>query len=204
MIVARAADGASVRASPGATASCPACREPLIPRCGRIVTWHWAHRAADCDPWAEPESAWHLGWKARGYVTEEIRARGSELHRADIVTPDGWVVELQTTFLPADTIAARERFYGQRMVWLYRAEPWLGRLHFGKRGFWWKHGAKSMATHQRPVYWDTGGEIWLVRVTVIDRIDSFGDAIGQRVLGKITGVSDPDTFARRLTGDTPR
>ena len=192
------------RAEPGLPGACPSCAEPVIAKCGRIVAWHWAHRAGDCDPWSEPESQWHLGWKAAAARTEVVISRAGHIHRADIITPTGWVVELQSSFLPVDEIAEREAFYGRRMVWLYNASRWADRLHFGRKGFWWKHGAKSLAAHRRTVYWhlpDTG-EVWRTRVSVIDRRECIDVgpngpsyiSTGKRVLGKRLATQSEDAF----------
>lgn len=166
-------------ARPGERSACPSCTGQLIAKCGTIVTWHWAHDVADCDPWSEPESEWHLDWKryyrdVRGATIECVRPP----HRADVVLTSGIVVELQAGYLDAEQIARREAFYGSDMVWLYRCH-WADRLHYGERGFWWKHGAKSMATHRRPVWWDMGDELIRVRLNVVSNDDV------ERVLGRV-------------------
>ena len=165
-----------VEATPGARSACPSCDGPLIAKCGSILAHHWAHVAADCDPWSEPESQWHLTWKQwfldhRDANVEVVLGR----HRADVVLPSGKVVELQADYLNADQIADRESYYGRNMMWLYRCH-WRERLHFGRKGFWWKWGSKSMARHRRPVWWDVGGELWLVDIDV---------ASNGRVLGRV-------------------
>ena len=160
----------------------------MIPKCGPIVCWHWAHRVLDCDPWSEPETTWHRTWKHHGYETEVVLRHGDEVHRADIVTITGLVIELQSGYLSADAIAARERFYG-RMWWLYHA-TWTDRLHFGRYGFWWKHGAKSMARHERPVHWDLGDEVWLVSVGLSES--------GSCVLGKVLKTMTRRDFIRAI------
>lgn len=189
-----------IYASPGITAVCPSCHEPVLPKCGQIVTWHWAHRVGDCDSWSEPESQWHLWWKSQAERCEVVMRRSGEHHRADIVTPTGWVVELQAGFLNATQIKKREAFYGRRMVWLYNASDWGERIHHGRKGFWWKHGAKSMAIHRRPLYWHfpDNGEVWRVRVSTVDRKDSYGGSLGERVLGKRLAVERDTAFARWL------
>jgi competence CoiA-like predicted nuclease len=149
------------------------------------VTRHWAHIARECDPWAQPETEWHRGWKLHflraGAHIEVVMGERRE-HRADVLLPNGRVIELQSGFLSVEQIAEREAFYGQRLVWLYRCD-WQERLHFGRRGFWWKHGAKSMARHIRPVWWDCLDEGEVVRVSL-----GLNDA-GSRVLGKVLARS---------------
>lgn len=56
-------DGEHRTARPQRGGKCPGCSGDLIAKCGEINAWHWAHRANDCDPWHEPESEWHIGWK---------------------------------------------------------------------------------------------------------------------------------------------
>ena len=184
MMLARTAFGLA-EAQPRLVGACPACRQVVIPKCGSIVTWHWAHQRDDCDTWSEPESACHQQWKRHGYSCEVVMRQGAEVHRADIVTPTGIVVELQAGYLSATHIAARERFY-PRLWWLYRVR-WFDALHFGRVGFWWKHGAKSMVLHRCGVYWVVGEAVWLVRLG--------RNARGSRVLGRVLDRMSLDEFA---------
>ena len=181
-------------ATPRARSLCPSCGGALIAKCGRVVTWHWAHEAADCDPWSEPESAWHIGWKrhfaARGARIEVVMGP----HRADVVTASGHIIELQAGYLSVDEIAEREAFYGEALTWLYRCH-WTERLHFGPRGFWWKHGAKAMTTHRRPVFWDLGDELVRVSLNLVEQRELLAwdserqvgtyCTTGHRVLGRV-------------------
>lgn len=176
-------------ATPGARSECPLCGGVLIAKCGQIVVHHWAHVAADCDPWAEPESEWHRAWKRR------FLARGDRVevvmgpHRADVVTLKGRIIELQSSYQSADKIEKREQFYGANLVWIYRC-TWEESLHWGEKGFWWKHGAKSMTRHQRPIWWDMGdGWLMEVRLALIDKRvevwEGHYETESQRVIGKV-------------------
>jgi competence protein CoiA len=183
------------RPTPGARSSCALCDGELVAKCGQIVTWHWAHLAADCDPWSEPETQWHRRWKAyfeeRGAQVEVVMGP----HRADVVMPSGLIIELQHDYLSTFDIAEREQFYGSHLAWIYRA-AWLERLHWGPKGFWWKHGCKAMTAHRRPLYWDYGDEVARVQVSVAERKDCYGDYKGEpiygpssyRVLGRVFDV----------------
>jgi hypothetical protein len=116
------ADTASGRAeaSPGLKGTCPSCGHPCRPKCGKIIVHHWAHHArADCDPWAEPMTEWHLGWQRA--VPPERREVVMGPHRADIVTASGGVVEIQHSPISVDVITEREEFYGDRMAWIFDA-----------------------------------------------------------------------------------
>lgn len=189
-------EGELREAQPGMTATCPSCGAGLVAKCGQLVQWHWAHRADDCDTWYEPMSAWHRQWQERAPVEsrEVVMSRGDQTHRADVVLPSGFVLELQASPIGADEIRAREAFYG-KMLWLFNAAAWVGRLHFGKRGFWWKHGATSQAEIAKPLFWDVGDQIWQVKLgrgeKEVSRYDEKLDrfvyeaAPSNRVIGKV-------------------
>lgn len=183
------------RAQPGERSICPSCEGELLAKCGTIVAHHWAHAVAECDPWAEPESDWHIDWKLayRDRLGAAVEVPMGP-HRADVVLPDGRVVELQSNYLSAKKIADREAFYGD-MLWIYQADRWVRRVHFGGRGgFWWKHGAKSMVAHKRPVWWHVGDELWRVHLSIAPQREYLGSVNGEgiwsddgeRVLGVIT------------------
>lgn len=142
-------------------AHCPCCQTEVSPKCGSIKLWHWAHKNADCDPWYEPETAWHKKWKER--FPQEYREVAVGNHRADIKTSN-LVVELQHSPISAEVIRERESHYGS-MVWvfdmqascenltlypssltgLYRDEdPWAGQ-------FTWRHAKKSILHCRAPV-----------------------------------------------------
>ena len=119
MMYAETAEG-RVEAAPGLAGTCPSCGHPCRPKCGKLITWHWAHYArADCDPWSEPMTEWHLGWQRA--VPSERREVVMGPHRADILTASGGVVEIQHSTIPVDTITEREEFYGQQMAWIFDA-----------------------------------------------------------------------------------
>ena len=146
-----------IEAEPGLQGTCPQCATPMVAKCGDIVSWHWAHTTTEnCDPWSSGEGEWHRGWKRRlevrcGAKSEPVLTRHGQTHRADSMLPNGLVVEYQTNYLNLPDIEAREHFYGS-MLWIYRCEYSWERIHFGKRGFWWKHGPASLTRHNRPIF----------------------------------------------------
>jgi competence protein CoiA len=82
---------------------------------------HWAHACRkDCDPWWENETAWHREWKNLFPVKcREISytAPDGEIHRADIVTHSGVVIEVQHSQMTDCERLSREAFY-QNLVWI--------------------------------------------------------------------------------------
>jgi len=150
-------------AAPKTEGYCPMCEESLIPKCGTIVCWHWAHHARfDCDPWSEPESEWHLYWKNRALPAQCEVQIGN--HRADIVGRKNTVIELQHSSISPDEIAEREEHY-DNMIWLIDASPFIDNLSLRQktskwgREYWtfrWKHPRMSLFAIEKPQYWDLG------------------------------------------------
>jgi len=157
-------NGSRTLPTPGQRGICACCQSTVIAKCGDINAWHWAHEARDCDPWSEPESAWHLNWKA------EFKQSRTEVvigpHRADVVTPAGRVIELQASSINPEEIRERERFY-RNMIWVFRADTFRDNIELRHRpygvSFRWKHPRKSLWACQRPMYWDLGRKILAVR-----------------------------------------
>src|SRR5258708_1882609 len=111
MILATASDGSRIPASPGLHARCDICDGKMVPKCGQIVVWHWAHETvADCDSWAESVTPWHADWEAKFPI--QCREVAIQNHRADILLPGGRIIELQHSAISVDEIAEREKFYG--------------------------------------------------------------------------------------------
>ena len=102
-------------------AECPVCGSIMIAKCGPRNINHWAHfKTRDCDPWWENETPWHRDW--RNYFPEDCRevshtAEDGEIHRADIKTPKGIVIEVQHLSMTDKERSSRENFY-QNLVWV--------------------------------------------------------------------------------------
>lgn len=114
-------DGRKSEARRGARGECPLCGHPTVAKCGPRVIHHWAHASRkNCDPWWENETEWHREWK--GLFPEECRevshtALDGEIHRADIKTPTGIVIEVQHSAMTDKERESRETFY-QNLVWI--------------------------------------------------------------------------------------
>jgi competence protein CoiA len=87
---------------------------------------HWAHSGRrNCDPWWENETAWHRDWKS--LFPEHCReichtAPDGEIHRADITTPTGIVIEVQHSSMTDAERLSRESFYGN-LIWIVDGTP---------------------------------------------------------------------------------
>lgn len=184
---ARTADGTRALAERGSIGHCPTCNEQLIPKCGEIRRWHWSHYTRpDCDSWHAVESDWHLGWKAdfaaRDCLVEQNLIVDGAHHRADIVTHKG-IIELQATYLSVEDIRAREAFYGNTLVWIYRVQRFAPRIVLGRTrdngsvGFRIAQSPLSLSAHRRPVFFDVRevcscgfacSGLWRARMRMVD------------------------------------
>lgn len=154
-------DGRKVEALKGLEATCPACRAPVTPKCGKIKVHHWAHSIGlECDCWFEPETEWHRNWKAL-FKPESVEVvLGPD--RADIYNGIT-VVELQNSAIPPAEIALREKFY-KNMIWIVNAANFSDRFflmrYLGDTTFTfrWKHTRPTWLYARKPVYLDFGPE----------------------------------------------
>ncbi|MFG1351906.1 competence protein CoiA [Xanthobacter autotrophicus] len=110
-----------LEAFPGGRGLCPTCGAAMIAKCGPRILHHWAHAGRKkCDPWWENETEWHRAWK--NLFPEACReishtAPDGEIHRADIKTPTGIVIEIQHSAMTDAERQSREVFYGN-LVWV--------------------------------------------------------------------------------------
>lgn len=63
MLFANSEIGSRIKALPTHTAYCPDCGTVMIPKCGKITMWHWAHTHKPVNCNYQYESEWHLQWK---------------------------------------------------------------------------------------------------------------------------------------------
>lgn len=114
-------NGERCEAFAGGRGSCSTCGAPTVSKCGPRVLHHWAHAGRrNCDLWWENETEWHRGWK--NLFPAECRevsyiAPDGEVHRADIVTPTGIMIEFQHSAMTDAERASREGFY-RNLAWV--------------------------------------------------------------------------------------
>ncbi len=114
-------DNRRIEAFPGGRGVCPICGSDMISKCGPRIMHHWAHhKIKNCDPWWENETQWHRDWKNQFPLEcREVShiADDGEIHRADIKTPTGIVIEIQHSSMTDSERTSREEFY-QNLVWV--------------------------------------------------------------------------------------
>jgi len=114
-------DGERLEAFPGGRGQCPLCGSPAFAKCGPRVIHHWSHAGRkNCDPWWENETEWHRQWKNLFPVVHRevsYTAPNGEVHRADVVTQSGIVIEFQHSQITDEERLSREHFY-KNLVWV--------------------------------------------------------------------------------------
>jgi hypothetical protein len=112
---------------------CEICEAGTLSKCGEKVMWHWAHKSKmECDPWWENETEWHRQWKEE--FPESFREIvhkdpiSGEVHRADIKSDKGIILEIQNSPISLDELRSREDFY-KNLVWIVNAEKFKKRFN---------------------------------------------------------------------------
>lgn len=114
-------NGQRLEAQSDLSGICPACKSPMVAKCGDVRVHHWAHRGRrECDKWWESETEWHRNWKDKfpsNWQEVVHPAENGEWHIADVKTDQGWVLEFQHSKIHSDERKAREAFY-KKLVWI--------------------------------------------------------------------------------------
>jgi competence protein CoiA len=168
-------DNQKIEASPNKKAYCELCNGELIPKCGTIKIWHWAHKSkVECDPWWEPESEWHISWKnefpkeQQEVIIKKCTDYIWRKHRADI-SVNSKIIELQATSISPKEITERENFYND-MIWILNGRRLAINLEFRKKKeniitFRWKHPPKSWWNAKKKIFIDLifGDKLFLIK-----------------------------------------
>lgn len=116
-------DGQRRQPEHGLRGTCQCCDNTVIAKCGPIRVHHWAHKAGIICPYdRDPETQWHLDWKANFPLDWQERrfvsAQG-EVHIADLFVPIGkcLAIEIQHSPITPAERASREHFYA-RLLWI--------------------------------------------------------------------------------------
>lgn len=117
---------------PKGKGTCQVCGSETVAKCGTKVIWHWAHKSKQvCDPWWENETPWHRDWKEKfpEHCREIVHTcpETNEVHRADIVSDGGIVLEIQNSPISLEELKSREDFY-KNLVWLVNGKRFSERF----------------------------------------------------------------------------
>jgi competence CoiA-like predicted nuclease len=157
-------DNKKTKAFPGLKGYCCACTANVMPKCGELREWHWAHQCShDCDTWSEQETKWHIDWKDQ--FPKEFQEVQVGPHRADIKLPSH-VIELQHSSISSFEISERESFY-KEMVWLIDGQPFENNFVLWDKGnystFRWKWPHTSWSVASLPVLIDFGDYLFFLK-----------------------------------------
>ena len=150
-------NGVKIGAAPNTHAVCQCCNSELIPKCGNINVWHWAHKSKKhCDDWYEPETQWHKDWKNEFPIDcQEVVFKDEltgEKHIADVCLPTGLVLEFQNSNISSEEIQQREKFY-KKMIWVLNGDKFYQNLiHSDHGNFLWKQRKKCWLVSKMPIF----------------------------------------------------
>ena len=176
MLVAEDANGNRLWAEPNQRAQCPICDGEVQSKCGRVRTWHWAHRSygQPCDPWTDTESEWHREWKLRfpkSWV-EIVQDDGRKRRLADIQHPVSEdIIKFQHSKLDLDEIREREKFFGAtKLIWMIDGVGAAKHITFSpeagskRRGIiQWKYAKRWAFEAKGWLYLDVGRGVLLLK-----------------------------------------
>ena len=103
----------------GDSYSCPICGTPLIRKFGSIVSHHFAHKSAQCDPWYhDNKGPWHKEMQSHFRPEQcEVRIDGKcgEFHIADVFIEHtdrpNTIIEFQHSSISIEEFDKRNDFY---------------------------------------------------------------------------------------------
>ena len=170
--------GQKIKAFPDGRAFCPNCKAIVIAKCGDLNTWHWAHdNLLDCDSWTyEPKTKWHIEWQnnfAENQV-EVFLTKGNQAHRADILTSNGVVIEIQNSPISTTEIFEREQFY-EKMIWVVNSKEFKHHLTLTQFSY-------DIATEAFSNYIDSHPSIENAAYSVTVPIDDFNNQIREALI----------------------
>lgn len=127
MLYALDQNGLKIPAQKNGVGYCPHCKSIVLPKCGLVKLWHWAHKSLEtCDPWREAETEWHREWKSkfRYDLTEVIiekKGYGNR-HIADYYNSETkTTIEFQRSPISHQESVMRELFY-DNLIWVVRVD----------------------------------------------------------------------------------
>lgn len=148
------------KATPGAKGICPGCGNNVIAKCGKIMTWHWAHQhLSDCELANKEETEWHLSWKSL-FNPNYVEQRLDSGKVADVKLIDGLIIEFQNSKMRAEDFLKYEEAR-PNMVWVFNGKTYAKNLNIINRGnyhsIYWKWIPKTIHYCSRPIFIDLYG-----------------------------------------------
>jgi len=114
-------NGERILPTKGMHGRCQLCGSELISHCGPKIKYHWHHKnKKNCDHWWENRTDWHLNWQNSfpdHWQEVTLKNSNGEVHRADIKTDEGWIIEFQHSPIKPEERQARNDFY-QKIIWV--------------------------------------------------------------------------------------
>lgn len=165
MLYANDKDGKRILPVPLIEGLCPMCNGEMVPKCGDVKIWHWAHKSA-CPYDKELETQWHREWKSQfppDWVEVVVEASDGK-HRADIKTDYQMVIEFQHSSISSSDINKRERAYNF-MIWVFDCmTAWEEDRLKRKKGLFEWYNPRKIFSGRKPIFLQLEDNL-LARVT---------------------------------------
>lgn len=176
-------DGKLARATSGARAVCPECRNDVYARMPDNAIRHWAHipladgLERECSSDAGEMSEWHRAWQWLRADEDCIEVRGDG-HRADVINAGGFAVEFQHSSISPEEITKRERYWRKGLWVLDGTDSSEGKQRVGLkvkpgqpaddpyRFFTWARAPLLLYRAKWPCWIDLGEDRGLLQVRV--------------------------------------
>jgi hypothetical protein len=159
--------GTKMEAIPKIEGICPVCESPVISKCGSIYIWHWAHKPGIYSCTGGEETEWHRAWKSifPKDIVEVVKQRNAEKYRADVLLPNGWVLEFQNSPIKEEVVLSRNHFW-KKVFWIYNLEECRERIRFWDKGsyytFCWRRPRRYPTFGNiRRIAWDIGNYVFV-------------------------------------------
>uniref|UniRef100_A0A6M3Y563 Putative competence protein CoiA-like family protein n=1 Tax=viral metagenome TaxID=1070528 RepID=A0A6M3Y563_9ZZZZ len=162
------------KASPGTKGDCPWCSGGMIPKCGDVMIWHWAHKTNPCD--TKEETEWHLEWKSR-FLEDwaEVKVEHENKYKiADVKTDYQRVIEFQHSPISYEDARSREECYGY-MAWVLNVSQAYQDERIWRNGgdtLIWERPKRNWTYFKKPVFLDFGDGNMFEVESFVKTIDS--------------------------------
>ena len=130
----------------------PYTKTEVISAVGEFNVPHWRLKSTvDYDSWSEPVGPWHIKWQK--FFRDKYNAKlevimydkeTGEKHIADVVLPNGIIIEIQHSPIKVEEIEDRERFYGNNMIWFLDIDTM-----FNEIGIFGIHSERYLSVNNR-------------------------------------------------------
>lgn len=145
---------------PKETYYCPCCKEKLIPKRGKLVIYHFAHKSLEnCVGYYDNKGEWHR--KMQDLFppnNREVFNNDFGKHFYDVLTDGGTIIEFQNSPIGYDAFLERTNAYVAYAESKHSGRPiWV--FNYNQRRFW-LNGTGKYSPRNRKLFWERATKIF--------------------------------------------